>query len=197
MMKSRLVGLVSAAALAVAGGAIGFSQVAFAGAVPVGPVAPLTVVKTVSGTVPAGTTFTATIQCDDDIIDTGDGSTDQATVTFDSTGQPTSADTVGFDDPGQCTVTESASGGAATTTYSCEGTVPDEPTKESDFSATQVAPIDEVVCEAAGPQAAPITVNIFDEGQTATVTIHNTFVAPTPPPPIPAAQVVAQPAFTG
>jgi hypothetical protein len=30
-----------------------------------------------------------------------------------------------------------------------------------------------------------------------TVTIANTFTAPTPPPVTPAAQIVAQPAFTG
>jgi hypothetical protein len=85
------------------------------------------VLKTVSGPVPAGTTFTATIQCDGAIIfDSGGDSLDSATVTFDATGQPTSPDTVTFDDPGQCTVTETATGGAATTTYACDGTAPAE-----------------------------------------------------------------------
>ena len=57
------------------------------------------------------------------------------------------------------------------------------------------------VCPAAGPQAAPITVNKSFPAIDATVTVANTFADPvTPPvtPPIvPAAQIVAQPAFTG
>src|SRR5436190_444149 len=79
---------------------------------PPSDVTPLTVVKTVSGPVPEGTTFTATVECDDDIIRDGLDVTDTATVTFDATGQPTSADTITFDDPGSCTVTETAKGGA-------------------------------------------------------------------------------------
>ena len=102
---------------------LAFSSSAGAG---IGPVlaAPLTVVKTVSGPVAAGTTFTATIQCDNDIIVTTGGPSDTAMVSFDSTGQPTTADTYGFNDPGTCTVTETATGGAATTSYACAGTQP-------------------------------------------------------------------------
>jgi hypothetical protein len=188
----RVTRLLAATALA-AGATVGFANMASAGEQ---LAAPLTIAKTVSGPVPAGTTFTATINCDDDIIvDTG-GSTDTVTVTFDASGQPTSPDTFGFNDPGACTVTETANGGASSTTYSCEGNLGVEaPIKEGDFSATQV---EEDVCPTAGPQAAPISVNIISEGQDATVTIHNTFVAPTPQPgPQPAAQVVAQPVFTG
>jgi hypothetical protein len=40
-------------------------------------------------------------------------------------------------------------------------------------------------------------VGIEFEGQSATVTIANTFAEPTPDEPTPAAQVVSQPAFTG
>jgi hypothetical protein len=163
-----------------------------AGAGGQGGAAPLTVVKTVSGPVPAGTTFTATIQCSDDIIETDGGGTDQATVTFDDKGQPTSADTVTFNDPGECAVTETVNGGASSTTYDCEGSAPvDEPEKESEFSASQVEE-PEVVC--AIVNADGVEVNIFNESQEALVTIHNTFAEPTPQP---AAQVVAQPAFTG
>jgi len=177
---------------AVAACAFAFGAPAAAGGGGPSNAAPLTVVKTVSGTVPAGTTFTATIACGDDIIDNGAGTgVASATVTFDASGQPTSADTVFFRNDGQCTVTETATGGAASTTYACEGNNPDEPAKDSEFSASQVEPID-VVCETTGP--APITVNIIDEDQEAVVTIHNTF---TDPAPQPAAQVVAQPAFTG
>jgi len=196
-MKSRLAGVISAAALAVAVGALGFTQVASAGLQPVGA-APLTVLKTVTGTAPAGTTFTATIQCDDAIIETGGEPTDHATVTFNATGQPTSADTVTFNDPGQCNVTETATGGATTTTYACEGTEPVESGDEGIGGTAIVQPPDPI-CTAAGPQATPIAVNIEFEDQTATVTINNTFVAPQPPPlqPVAAAGVVAAPTFTG
>jgi hypothetical protein len=187
-MKSRLVGLVSAATLALGVGAVGFTQVASAGEQQIG-VAPLTVVKTVSGPVPAGTTFTATIQCDGDIIYTGEDPIDQATVTFDATGQPTSPDTVTFEDPGACIVTETASGGAGTTTYSCEDEVPLEGTG---VGGTAIVEPDGPICTAVGPQVDPISVNIEFEDQEATVTIHNTFAEPQAAP-----RVVARPAFTG
>ena len=39
-----------------------------------------------------------------------------------------SADTVTFNDPGECAVTETVNGGASSTTYDCEGSAPvDEP----------------------------------------------------------------------
>jgi hypothetical protein len=171
---------------------LAFASSAGAGVGP-GLDAPLTVVKTVSGPVPAGTTFTATIQCDSDIIVTPGGPSDTATVTFDATGQPTTADTYGFNDPGTCTVTETANGGAATTTYACASTQPVD-AKAFGVGAQQV---EEPICPEAGPQADPITVNIEFPAQTETVTIANTFTAPTPPPVTPAAQIVAQPAFTG
>jgi hypothetical protein len=191
-MKSRVAGLVSAAALALAGGALGFTQVASAGIAPIGA-APLTIVKTVTGTAPAGTTFTATIQCDAAIIVEGEESTDVATVTFDATGQPTTADTVFFSGPGGCVVTETATGNATSTTYSCTEVIPQEPAVEpgSEFNAQQVPP-EEGVCEAPGPQAGPMGVGIVFEDQEATVTIANTFVESAP-----AEQIVARPAFTG
>jgi hypothetical protein len=155
--------------------------------------APLTVVKTVSGPVPAGTTFTATIHCDNDIIDDGGEGTDTAAVTFDAAGQPTSADTVYFGGPGTCTVTETANGGAATTTYACEGSAPvDDPEKQSDFAPSAVVEPIDALCATAGPQADPITVHIVDPDQEVTVTIANTFAAAQVAP-----QIVAQPAFTG
>jgi hypothetical protein len=184
-----LIAVVSTAGLALAL----FASAAGAGKGP-SQAAPLTVLKTLTGTVPAGTTFTATVACDATIIYTGEDPVDEATVTFAADGQPTSADTLYFTNPGQCTVTETATGGASTTTYACEGVVPvDElPEKEGVFTE-QVAPIEEV-CETSGP--GPITVNIFDEEQQGTVTIHNTF-DPAVQPIQPAAQIVAQPAFTG
>jgi hypothetical protein len=178
----------------VALGALTLAPGAGAGVQPIGA-APLTVVKTVTGTVPAGTTFSVTIQCDGDIINDGGSGTDLATLTFDATGQPTSPDTVTFGDPGGCVVTETVNGNAVSTTYSCDFTLPDEevpvPGSTDGFGAQQ-APPEEGVCEAAGPQSGPMGVGIVSEGQTATVTIANTFGDPQP-----AAQIVAQPAFTG
>lgn len=164
--------------------AFAFAAPAGAGLTPV-DVTPLTVVKTVSGPVPEGTTFTATIACDDDIIIDGQSLTDTATVTFASDGQPTSPDEIQFDDPGTCTVTETVTGGAATTTYACE----------SDTVGAGAAQVLEL-CGSAGPQATPITVTpetVLDAS--ITVTIHNTFVEPAPIEPAPA--VAAAPAFTG
>jgi hypothetical protein len=185
--------VITLAVSSVALATLAFSSSAGAGTGPPSLAAPLTILKTVSGSVPAGTTFTATIQCDGDIIVTPGGLSDTATVSFDATGQPTTADTYGFNDAGSCTVTETAKGGATTTTYACASTRPVEGTAFGPGTQQVAQPI----CPAAGPQEAPITVNIEVENQTATVTIANTFAAPTPPPVTPAAQVVAQPAFTG
>jgi hypothetical protein len=187
-------------------GALAFAVVApSAGAGMRGEAAPLTIVKTVTAAFPAGTTFEATIHCTASEIDAAAGGiidngteegTDTATVTFGADGQPTSPDTVSFDGPGVCTITETVNGGATSTTYSCVGTLP-EPSDEEPIDgvgAFQVEEPDQPVCPAAGPQSTPITVNILDPDQTATVTIANT-------PPAqqirPAAQIVAQPAFTG
>lgn len=190
-----VVALLASAMLAQTAGA-GIRQIA----------APLTVVKVVDPAHPAppGTTFTATVHCDGDIIDTGVEApsdvatlgTDTATITFDATGQPTSPDTIGFVEGGSCTVTETATGGAATTTYACEGV---EPVESGAVGGQVVIEPTHPICPTSGPQTDPITVNIEFEAQTATVTITNTF-APQPQPqpqPQPAAQIVARPAFTG
>jgi hypothetical protein len=173
-------------------GVVGFGTTAQAGLA--GIDAPLNIVKTVSGPVPDGATFTAQLQCDSKIIVIPGGTTDTVTVTFDSTGQPTSQDQYGFDDPGTCTVTETVNGGAATTTFACEGTA------GATGSFTGQAIVEDPICPTAGPQPTSITVNIVNPGQSATVTIANTFVAPTPPPveqPQVAPAVVTQPTFTG
>ena len=126
-MIARLTRLAVLATMVAALGAASFGGVASAGGEVETDVAPLTMVKTVTGPVPAGTTFTATIQCDGDIIDTDEGDTDVATVTFAADGQPTSADTVSFSEAGSCIVTETVNGGATTTTYSCVGEHTDGP----------------------------------------------------------------------
>lgn len=157
--------------------------------------APLTILKTVSGPVPAGTTFTVTVTCDGNI----DGpDANEATVTFDSAGTPTSDNVITFGDPGACTVTETANGGARTTSYACTGENPEDevvvpaPTAgSSDISATGVEPVDPCT----SVTATDVTVAIIDSDQTATVTVTNTFVAP--PAPEPAAAVVVTPVVTG
>jgi hypothetical protein len=167
--------------------------------------APLTIVKTVTGPVAPGTTFTATVSCVPDemevdgtgIIDDGtEEGADVATVTFGADGQPTSPDTITFDGPGTCTVTETANGGASSTTYSCVGSLPEDDGEVEPIDgvgAFQQVPVADPVCPSAGPQSAPITVNIEEPDQTATVTIANVFTEQVQP----AAQIVAQPAFTG
>jgi hypothetical protein len=176
----------SIAGLAVAGLA---GSAGAGGSVPLD--APLTIAKTVHGPVPAGTTFTAHIACDDDIIVSGGGTVDAIDVTFDATGQATTQATFGFDDPGTCTVSETADGGAATVSYACAGDLGQA--GAGDFAPAAV--VDPEVCATTGPQADPITVNIVNPGQMATVTIDNTFVAPEPPTPAP--ELVLQPKFPG
>jgi hypothetical protein len=191
--------LIAVAAASLLAGAV-FVQTAGAG-IEGEIAAPLTIVKVVDGVAPAGTTFTATVQCDDDIIDTGeeDGA-NTATVTFDASGQPTSADVIGFRGPGTCTVTETAAGGASTVAYACSGVqgTPGEeggevevPIGEGFDGPSSSAVVLPAVCGTTGP-VDPITVNVSAPDQSATVTITNTFSAATP-----AAQIVAAPAFTG
>jgi hypothetical protein len=162
-----------------------------AGAQEGGDAAPLHIHKTVVGTVPAGTTFTVTTECNGNI----DGpDTNQATVVFDAQGTVVSGDeTIYFGDPGDCTVTETQNGGAQSTTYACAdnsalfvngantGWGGDATAGTAD--PTEVAPLAEGdFCAAFGPQAEPMVVHIEDPDQDVTVTITNTFpleVSPT------------------
>ncbi|HEY3673864.1 MAG TPA: hypothetical protein VGN51_23220 [Acidimicrobiia bacterium] len=166
--------------------------------------APLTVVKVVDPAhpAPAGTTFTATVHCDSNIIDPGEGADaetveglSETTITFDATGQPTSPDTIGFVEGGLCTVTETSTGGAKSVAYACEGvlgTIDSEAPIKQSFDGPSASDVVPPVCATTGP-VDPIEVNIFAPDQSATVTITNTF----DPEIKPAAQIVAQPAFTG
>lgn len=93
---------------------------------------------------------------------------------------------------GQCTFTETATGGAASTAWTCAYTF----TPVTAPAATQ---IEQAGCQAAaGSGVGPVVVHYPGEldvsEQASEVTFTNTFVAGDP---IPAAQVVAQPAFTG
>jgi hypothetical protein len=178
-----------------------------AGAGKDGGVAPLHVHKVVVGPVPAGTQFVETIACDDEIIHNDGNPVSSAQLVFDAQGNPVgTGDTVTFDHEGKCSVTETQNGGAASVIYECEGTAPPEPDASTSgggrFSARLGPAVPPAVCESSGPQSDPITVNIFNEGQEATVTVTNTFVTPPespqpPPPPEAAAVVVGAPLFTG
>ncbi len=149
-----------------------------------------------SGPVPEGTTFSVTLACNSSIINTGGGTASSVLVHFDATGAPTAPSSFTFGDPGQCTVTETVDGGAASTTYACESTAIAGSADAGTTATTET-------CSAAGPQDDPMTVNITTSQPAAAVTIHNTFVATptttTTPAlkPAAAAAVVAQANFTG
>ena len=161
---------------------------------------PLTVVKVVSGSAPAGTVFTVTISCDAPLIAPLPG-TSQATMTFNATGQPQGTNTIGFLDATTCTVTETVTGGAASVQYSCTSTFPSAgpsgkgfPGAAASGSTTTTSSGHGLTSQAApvcadGPQTTPMVVHLIEETQTATVTVTNTF----PPPP----PVIVAPKFTG
>jgi hypothetical protein len=173
-----------------------------AGAGKDGGFAPLHVRKLVVGPVPAGTQFVVTIDCDNDMIFTGNSPATSVQLVFDAQGNPVgTGDTVMFVDGGNCTVTETQNGGAVSVIYECEGTFgPPPPTVQgSGRFGPRLVGVQSSPCEASGPQSEPISVLIEFEQQEATVTVTNTFVpAPTPPEsPAPAAAVAGTPRFTG
>ena len=161
----------------------------------------LTIHKVVVGPVPAGTQFVETVNCDGEIIRPGGPGSSSRQLTFDAQGNPVTSGSIDFIDDGQCTVTETQTGGAASVVYECEGTVPPPVTLQgSGRSSPRLAgPATPQPCETSGPQSDPITVNIFGEDEEVTVTVTNTFVEPgtAPAPGTPAAAVVGEPVFTG
>jgi hypothetical protein len=122
----------------------------------------LTVAKTVQGVVPAGTQFTADVTCT-----TGE----TAQVRFDSTGKALTENRVAVAAAGSCLVSETSTGGATGTAYTC-----------TDNHTTATA-----FCQTGGQR---VTFG-RDPGQAATVTVTNTFPAAAP------AAVVVTPRFTG
>jgi hypothetical protein len=131
---------------------------------------------------------------------------------FDATGAPTTAQAGGANvaivdgawqltggadsSPLQCTVDETATGGAASTSWSCDYT--NEPIEAP--SAEQVL---ELGCAAAsgagtGPVGLTLGSTLQVSSQSADVTFTNTYTAAPPLQPIqPAPSVVVQPTFTG
>jgi hypothetical protein len=158
----------------------------------------LTIRKVVVGPVPPGTQFVETVNCDGEIIRPGGPGSSSRQLTFDAQGNPATSGSIEFIDEGQCTVTETQTGGAASVVYECEGTVPPPMMLEgSGRSSPRVAgPAPPQPCETSGPQSDPITVNIVGEDEEVTVTVTNTFVDPGTAA-TPAAAVSAEPLFTG
>jgi hypothetical protein len=146
----------------------------------------VTVLKQVSGPVPAGTTFTVEVSCASTLTPTGSAA--PTVMTFDSTGAATSANLVTVGAGQQCTATETQNGGASSTTYAC------------DIVRGQTDQTGPTFLGNCGPDDNQAT---FGDviGDAATITVTNTFSAPTPPPvqPVtPAAEAVqAAPTFTG
>ncbi len=73
---------------------------------------------------PPGTQFVETVNCDGELIRPGGPGSSTGQRTFDAQGNPVTNGDFEFVDNGQCTVTETQTGGAANVTYECEGTVP-------------------------------------------------------------------------
>lgn len=165
---------------------------------PVNDATTIIVKKVVTGPATAGSTVT--VECTD--------SNEVATLTFDKTGAPDTSTSNQFhkvngawqlqtslpEEATPCTFTETVTGGAASTSWACayESTAPDV------VKGQGPAADPEPGCAAAsGTGVGPATVvyGNFDnhiETQTSTVTFTNTYVAPTPAPPVEIA-----PTFTG
>jgi hypothetical protein len=151
------------------------------------PLNEIVVKKVVTGVVPPGTTFTVRVTCEDtdSPAPAADVPVDDfVDVTFDATGTPTSDNSITTGVFAVCTATETVTGGASGTTYAC---------------AIVQAPENEIGPPFQGNCTADNEVTLDDVlGDTATITVTNTF--PTAPiqPVTPAAQAVqAAPAFTG
>lgn len=151
------------------------------------PVNTVIVEKHVTGDVPTGTTFTVEVTCES-ILGAGPAAPTPVTITFDAKGDPTSANSLTTPAGSQCTATETANGGATSTSYAC---------------AMEHGPTDEIGPPFLGNCTADNQATFSDViGDTATITVTNTFATtPTTPPiePItPAATAVqAAPVFTG
>jgi hypothetical protein len=151
-----------------------------------------------SGPTTPGQTFTLHVSCPGGTIAAGEtGLTDvDLLFTVDASGtvQPSTGQTIGFLEQTECTITETASGGAAGVSYACTGSGASvEATAAGGWggvhAATAADPDDP--CRTSGPQATPISLDVVTARQEATVTVTNTFAA------TPAAGVVVTPRFTG
>ncbi len=149
------------------------------------PTNTFTVVKHVTGPVPAGTTFTVEVTCEP----LGLGALapiPDLVITFDATGTPTTENSVTTSAGSRCTAVETASGTAAAVAYQCS---------IERGNTDQIGPPFLGNCGPDDNQAS------FGDviGDAATITVTNSFVTPPIQEPVTqAAQAVqAAPAFTG
>jgi hypothetical protein len=169
--------VVAAAVAAVVGGAIPGS----AGAASDNTVL---IKKDVSGDPAPGTTFTVEVHCES-VLGAGAAALPfTLEVTFDEEGVPTNGASIVAPAGSRCTATETADGGASSTAYACSmkrSVSDDEPPFLGNCTGDNQATFGDVV------------------GDTATITVSNTFPLGQSPPPItPVAEAVqAAPTFTG
>jgi hypothetical protein len=171
---------------AFAAGAVALSA-ASSGAGVAQPTNSVTVVKHVTGPVPAGTTFTVEVSCvphSPGLPEAEAPVPDVTDVTFDATGTPTSESTVTVGAGHQCTVTETQSGTAVAVAYECSiergETDGGDPPFLGNCTGDNQATFGDVI------------------GDAATITVTNSFATPPIEPITPAAQAVqAAPVFTG
>ena len=145
----------------------------------------VTIEKHVIGTAPTGTVFTVQLDCQSNLAPLAAPlAAPIPTLSFDANGQAQSNNVFNVPAGQTCTVTETATGGASTVAYACAITR---------GSTDQIGPPFLGNCTAGN--VASFTDVIGDH---ATITVTNTFVAPTPPPAPPVTQAVqVAPTFTG
>lgn len=140
--------------------------------------------KHVTGPVPAGTTFTVEVVCESGLQPAALAPT-PVVITFAADGTPTSDNSVTTGAGTHCTATETESGTAVAVAYQCDivrGPTDDDgpPFLGNCGPADNQATFGDVI------------------GDTATITVTNSFVAPPEAPITPVAQAVqAAPVFTG
>jgi hypothetical protein len=152
--------------------------------------APLTITKVATGATTPGQTFTVHVGCTNDTIAFGDEELAEVDLQFvvDGAGvvQPAVGQTIGFYGENTCTVTETANGGAISTSYQCTGSGASDTDAGIDAgrgtwgvgAATAENPDDP--CVTSGPQAEPMVVDIVSPNQQAAVTVTNTLPAIAP-----------------
>jgi hypothetical protein len=157
-MRRRIAHVAVGALLA--GGVIG----ALAAPAPAGINAPITVTKVVSGTEPFAPTYVIHIACIGTAPFVGNNPTADLTFFAGGGSQQFNGIVSGYE--GNCTFTETNTGGATSVTYAC--------------SEASGQPPSAATCGGGG--ASPSTLNINDPSaaQLATITVTDTFAAPTP-----------------
>ncbi|MCJ7438767.1 MAG: hypothetical protein MUP97_13525 [Acidimicrobiia bacterium] len=154
-------------------------------------------IKKVAVNAPPGTKFTIHLACNTaEIFVPGDGgaTTDELDFAFtvNAAGEavPDGTNTVTFEGGTPCSVTETASGGATTTSYECADNLAALANGTDTVDPASIIKPPDTFCTTFGPQADPIKFDINFAGEAVTVTVTNTF-------PVVAPAVVAPVTFTG